>query len=191
MKKKRKEFIWSKLNYGIYTLKKSRETNNLKSVILVFSAIILKSIKINPLEQKKRKKKTAKITQFVIISKKKKQSSSVSYVPAKFALTIHLDREEKQLPERTSAGPRTLSTPSREELEFDLRALGVSKLRLKTRPMAKMGCSVSLCRGLDDLNFLQKFMWRFRASSVEMSLSDLKTSSFTASTQRPHIQRPW
>ncbi|KAI5347768.1 hypothetical protein L3X38_000655 [Prunus dulcis] len=33
------------------------------------------------------------------------------------------------------------------------QAIGLSKLYLKTRPMARMECSVSLCRGLDDLIF--------------------------------------
>ncbi|XVE97883.1 hypothetical protein REPUB_Repub03eG0057000 [Reevesia pubescens] len=55
--------------------------------------------------------------------------------------------------------------------------------------MAEMGCSVS-SDGLDALNFLQKLMCRSNASLVEISVSDLRASSLTASMQRPQIQRP-
>lgn len=93
-----------------------------------------------------------------------------------------LDKEEKQLPDRRSDGAVILSTasiPCKAPLEFDRRGLGESKLRRISFPMAKMGCSVSFV-GVDDLNFLQKLMCLFNASSVDMSLSALKTSSFTA-----------
>ncbi|KAI5314969.1 hypothetical protein L3X38_044145 [Prunus dulcis] len=44
-----------------------------------------------------------------------------------------------------TAGPVCTAPPG--------QAIGLSKLYLKTRPMARMECSVSLCRGLDDLIF--------------------------------------
>lgn len=72
----------------------------------------------------------------------------------------------------------------------DGRDLGESKLRRRSRPMAEIGCSFSFGE-LEDLKSLQKLMWRFSASSTVMRLSDLMTSSFTASTQSPHIHLPW
>ena len=50
---------------------------------------------------------------------------------------------------------------------------------------------VGLGGGHKDLNFLQKLMWEFRASSSSpVLLWDLTTSSLTASAHSPQIQRP-
>lgn len=99
-----------------------------------------------------------------------------------YLFLIQLDIEEKQLPDRASTGvvmPVTASIPGKALLDFVRIALGESKLRLISFPMAEMGFSVSF-KGSDDLNFLQKLMCLFNASSVDMSLSDRKSSSFTA-----------
>lgn len=96
------------------------------------------------------------------------------------------DRAEKQLPERTSDDRLTSRIGL---LGDDLKLLGESKLFLRSFPMAKIGCS-ELEGGLVDWKFLQTLMCLFKASSVVISFSDLKTSSFTASMHKPQIHIP-
>lgn len=99
---------------------------------------------------------------------------------------------EKQLSDRTNVD-RAKTDPSFliGLLGLDLTALGESKLRRRRCFTAEMSFSVGFGGGVQDLNFLQKFMCRITASSVSISRSDLKISSLTASAQSPQIQRPW
>lgn len=99
--------------------------------------------------------------------------------------------EGKQLSDRVSVDAQISWPFLKGLLGVDLSALGESKLRLKSCLIAEIKCTVGFEGGLEDLNFSQKFMCRFRASSVLINLSDRKTSSFTASAQSPQIHLPW
>ncbi|KAI5315019.1 hypothetical protein L3X38_044195 [Prunus dulcis] len=60
-----------------------------------------------------------------------------------FMALVQEERRKKEL--SGTAGPVCTAPPG--------QAIGLSKLYLKTRPMARMECSISLCTGLDDLIF--------------------------------------
>lgn len=100
------------------------------------------------------------------------------------------DRLGKQLSDLVSPELLLFRSPFNGLLGVDLIALGESKLRLRICLMAAIKCTVGSGGGTEDLNFLQKFMCLFIASSVLSSLSDLMISSFMASPQRPHIHLP-
>lgn len=91
-----------------------------------------------------------------------------------FVIMSQRSRAEKQLLDRTRAS-----------------FFGESKLLKRSCFTAEMSSSVGFGGGLKDLNFLQKLMCKFRASSFPILVCDRTTSSFTASAQSPQIQRPW
>lgn len=69
--------------------------------------------------------------------------------------------------------------------------LGESKLLNINCFTADINSSFGFGDGVRPLNLLQKFIWRFRASSLPIRLSDdLIISSFTASAHSPQIHRP-
>lgn len=96
---------------------------------------------------------------------------------------------EKQLPDRTKEPLRTPSSFLMGLLGVDLIALGESRLRRTICFIAEIKCSVESV-GVDELNFMQKFICRFKASSLLIILPDRKTSSLIASAHSPQIHLP-
>lgn len=97
---------------------------------------------------------------------------------------------EKQLVDRTTDGRQPDPSFLEGQPGVDLTDCDELKLRRKSCFMVEISSSVMSGGGPADLNFLQKFMWRFSASSEPISLSDLEISSLIASEQSPHNHRP-
>jgi len=96
---------------------------------------------------------------------------------------------EKLLVARASPGRTTSLFNTRGLVGFDLRPpLGEEE---ESRPFLRSCLKAPTRRtaGLA-LNCMQKVVWASRASSILISRSDLQSSSFTASPQRPQIHRP-